>query len=170
MSHLSLRERLDQTVPLPSLRSSLSPPPSTASTTPPPSYRQRQSCHQSRRQKRSPTASLSSQENHHPHQRCTPQLQETRDHLQKLSKEKSLISALQEFRYLVMRDGLEDAVDWMRWVLLQEGVEIEHNVLGCSYCEVVEGQFVHCPCSVYHPCHVLHDLLVEDHLVCGCEY
>jgi len=82
------------------------PPPLTASTTPPPSYQQCQSRHQSWQQKISPTASLSSQENLPPHQNCTPQSQETHNCLKELSKEKSLILALQEFRYRVLRDGL----------------------------------------------------------------
>ena len=78
--------------------------------------------------------------------------------------------ALRDFHYLVMRDGVQEAVVAMKWILLQEGVELEHNVLGCSYCQVVDGQFVYCSCSVYHPRHVLHDILVEDHVVCGCEH
>jgi len=81
-----------------------------------------------------------------------------------------LKSALKDFHYLVMRDGLEEAVTAMRWILLQEGIELEHNVFGCSYCQVVDGRFVYCSCSVHHPRHVLHDLLVEDHSECGCEH
>jgi len=69
-----------------------------------------------------------------------------------------------------MRDGIPEAVETMKWILLQEGVELEHNVLGCSYCEVKDGRFVHCHRSVHHPRHVLHDVLVEDHSVCGCEH
>jgi len=85
-----------------------------------------------------------------------PWSQETCDHLKKLSKENSLISALQEFWYLVLRDDLQEAVDRMRWVLLQEGVELEYNVFGCSYCKVVDGRFQYCPRSVHHP----HDVLM----------
>ena len=70
----------------------------------------------------------------------------------------------------MMWDGVQEAVDAMRWILLQEGVELEHNVFGCSYCQVIDGWFDYCPRSVHHPCHVLHDILVEDHLVCGCEH
>jgi len=58
----------------------------------------------------------------------------------------------------------------MRWILLQEGIELEHDMFGCSYCEVVDGRFVYCHRSVHHPHHVLHDLLVEDHSECGCEH
>jgi len=78
--------------------------------------------------------------------------------------------ALQDFHYLVMRDGVQEAVEVMQWVLLERGIELEHNVLGCTYCQVQDGQFVYCPRSVYHPRHVLHDLLVEDHSKCGCEH
>jgi len=58
----------------------------------------------------------------------------------------------------------------MRWVLLGLGIELEHNVFGCSYCQVVDGRFVYCHRSVHHPRHVLHDHLVEDHSECGCEH
>jgi len=78
--------------------------------------------------------------------------------------------ALQDFHYLVMRDGVQEAVEAMQWVLLERGIELEHSVLGCTYCQVQDGQFVYCPRSVYHPRHVLHDLLVEDHSKCGCEH
>jgi len=81
-----------------------------------------------------------------------------------------LKEALKDFHYLVMRDGVQEAVEAMQWVLLEKGIELEHNILGCSYCQVVDGQFVHCPHSVHHPCHALHDLLVEDHSRYGCEY
>ena len=114
--------------------------------------------------------SSSSKEDHPPQQHCIPRLQETRDRLKKLSKEKSLTLALQEFHYQVMRDGLQEAVDVMRWILLQEGIKLEHNMFGCSYCQVVDGQFQYCDCSVHHPCHVLHGVLVEDHSACGCEH
>jgi len=78
--------------------------------------------------------------------------------------------ALKDFHYLVMRDGVQEAVEAMRWVLLELGIELEHNVFGCSHCKVVDGQFVYCPCSVHHAHHVLHDLLVEDHSKCGCKH
>jgi len=78
--------------------------------------------------------------------------------------------ALQDFHYLVMRNGVQEAVEAMQWVLLEQGIELEHNVLGCSHCQVQDGQFVYCPCSVYHSRHVFHDLLVEDHSKCGCEH
>jgi len=78
--------------------------------------------------------------------------------------------ALQDFHYLVMRDGVPEAVEAMQWILLERGIELEHNVLGYTYCQVQDGQFVYCHCSVYHPHHVLHDLLVEDHSMCGCEH
>jgi len=145
MNHLTLRDHLDWGHPLPSLRLSFSPPqtypelplpPSTASTTPPPSYRHRQhrwrsQCHQ----KGSPLSS--SKEDRPLCQHCLPRSQETQDRLACLTKEESLKSALKDFYYLVMRDGVQEAVEAMRWVLLQEGVELEHNVLGCSYCQVV---------------------------------
>ena len=81
-----------------------------------------------------------------------------------------MILALQEFWYRVLRDGLQETVDMMRWVLLQEGVELEHNVFGCSYCKVVDGRFHYCPRSIHHPHYVPHDVLVEDHSECGCEH
>ena len=58
----------------------------------------------------------------------------------------------------------------MKWSLLELGIELEHNVLGYTYCEVVDGHFQYCPHSVHHPHHLLHDVFVEDHLVCGCEH
>ena len=75
-----------------------------------------------------------------------------------------------EFFYLVMKDGLPEAVEKMQWILLEQGIELEHNVLGCSYCQVQDGHFVYCEHSVRHPRHVFHDLFVEDHSVCGCEH
>ena len=67
---------------------------------------------------------------------------------------------MKEFHYWVQRDGIHEAVEEMKWVFLQEGIELEHNVLGCSYCQVVDGQFQYCSQSVQHPCHILHDILV----------
>ena len=87
-----------------------------------------------------------------------------------LTNEASLKESLREFHYLVMRDGVQKAVEAMQWVLLEKGIELEHNVLGCAYCQVQDRQFIYCPHSVHHPHHVLHDILVEDHSKCGCEH
>ena len=65
----------------------------------------------------------------------------------KLTKEEPLKTSLKEFHYLVMRDGVQNAVDAMRWILLEKGIELEH-VFGCSYCQVIDGWFDYCPCSV----------------------
>jgi len=87
-----------------------------------------------------------------------------------LTQATSLKENMAEFFYLVMRDGLPEVMEKMQWVLLEQGIELEHNILGCSYCQVQDGRFVYCEHSVRHPCHVFHDLFVEDHSVCGCEH
>ena len=102
MSHLSLRERLDLPVPLPSPHSNHLPLPLlNPSTTPPPSYQQCQACHQSHHhcssQRLSQSTSL--KENLPLRQRCMPCSQQMHNHLEKLSKERSLKEALQEFHY-----------------------------------------------------------------------
>jgi len=144
---------MDLPVLLPSPHLSLSPPlPSTPSITPPPSYNHHKERRRSHRQKLSCS---SYKEDRPPCQRCLPHSQETRDRLASLTKVSSMKQALQDFHYLVMRDGVQEAVEAMWWILLELGIELEHNVLGCSYCKVVDGQFVYCPRSVYHTRHVL---------------
>jgi len=164
MSQLSLRERLDHPHPLPSLPSSLSPPVlSTLSITPPPSYKQRK---QRRHHHSKKDSYLSLKEDRPLCQRCLPHHQETQDRLALLTKENSLKSSLQEFHYLVMRDGVQDAVEAMQWILLEKGIELEHNVLGCNNCCVEDGKFVYCSHSVCYGHHPLHHLMVEDHSSC----
>jgi len=60
----------------------------------------------------------------------------------------------------------------MRWILLELGIELEHNPFGCTYCQVHDGKMVYCSRSVRYGCHPLHHLMVDDYSTCEppCDY
>ena len=39
---------------------------------------------------------------------------------------------------------------------MEHGWDLEHDVLGCLVCRVVDGMMCYCRSSVYHPDHSLH--------------
>ena len=66
------------------------------------------------------------------------------------------MKAIQEVKQTIVRKGLAFAVRKHHHQCLEYGWDLEHDVLGCSVCQVVDGLMCYCRSSVYHPAHSLH--------------
>ena len=63
---------------------------------------------------------------------------------------------IQEVRWTIARKGLAFVAQKYYHQCLEHGWDLEHDVLGCSVCWVVDGMMHYCRTSVYHPEHSLH--------------
>ena len=66
------------------------------------------------------------------------------------------MKAIQEVKRTIVRKGLAFAAQKHYHQCLEYGWDLEHDVLGCSVCWVVDGLMRYCRSSVYHPDHSLH--------------
>ena len=66
------------------------------------------------------------------------------------------MKVIQEVRWTIARKGLAFAAQKHYHQWLEYGWDLEHDVLGCSVCWVVDGLMRYCRSSVYHPDHSLH--------------
>ena len=66
------------------------------------------------------------------------------------------MKAIQEVKQTIVRRGLAFAARKHYHQCLEYGWDLDHDVLGCDTCRVVEGVMVYCTSSVYHPGHALH--------------
>ena len=131
LTSLSLRRRMDQGVPLPSHPLSPVPPPSPTPPLPSPP---------------SSEGGRSSSGRIQRGQRCCPSN----------PCWMMRMKAIQEVRWIIARKGLAFAARKHYHQCLEYGWDLEHDVLGCSVCRVVDGVMRYCRLSVYHPDHSLH--------------
>ena len=66
------------------------------------------------------------------------------------------MKVIQEVRQTIACKGLAFAVQKHYHQCLEHGWDLEHDILGCSVCQVVDGMMHYCRSSVYHPNHSLH--------------
>ena len=66
------------------------------------------------------------------------------------------MKAIQEVKRAIVCKGLAFAARKHYHQCLEYGWDLEHDVLGCSVCQVVDGLMRYCRSSVYHPEHSLH--------------
>ena len=66
------------------------------------------------------------------------------------------MKAIQEVRWTIAHKGSAFAARKHYHQCLEHGWDLEHDVLGCSVCQVVDGVMRYCRTSVYHPDHSLH--------------
>ena len=66
------------------------------------------------------------------------------------------MKAIQEVKWTIVCKGLAFAARKHYHQCLEYGWDLEHDVLGCSVCRVVDGLMQYCRLSVYHPDHSLH--------------
>ena len=131
LTSLSLRWRMDQGVPLPSRPLSPVPPPSPTPPLPSPP---------------SSEGGRSSSGHIRRGQRCRPSN----------PRRMMRIKAIQEVKRTIVCKGLAFAARKHYHQCLEYGWDLEHDVLGCSVCRVVDGLMRYCRSSVYHPDHSLH--------------
>ena len=63
---------------------------------------------------------------------------------------------IQEVKRTIVHKGLAFAARKHYHQCLEYGWDLEHDVLGCLACRVVDGMMHYCRSSVYHPEHSLH--------------
>ena len=131
LTALSLRRRMDQGIPLPSHPSSPIPPPSPTPHLPSPP---------------SSEGGRSSSGHTQCGQRCCPSN----------PRWMMRMKAIQEVRWTIVCKGLAFAARKHYHQCLEYGWDLEHDILGCSVCQVVDGLMHYCRSSVYHPEHSLH--------------
>ena len=66
------------------------------------------------------------------------------------------MKAIQEVRRTIARKGIAFAARKHYHQCMEYGWDLEHDVLGCLVCRVVDGIMRYCRSSVYHPDHSLH--------------
>ena len=66
------------------------------------------------------------------------------------------MKVIQEVKQTIVHKGLAFAAQKHYNQCLKYGWDLEHDVLGCSVCQVVDGLMHYCRSSVYHPEHSLH--------------
>ena len=131
LTALSLRWRMDQGIPFPSRPSSPIPPPSPTPPLP------------------SPPSSEGSWSSSGPTWRgqcCHP----LNPHWMMRMK------AIQEVWWTIACKGLAFVAQKHYHQCLEHGWDLEHDVLGCLVCWVVDGMMCYCRSSMYHPEHSLH--------------
>ena len=69
------------------------------------------------------------------------------------------MKVIQEVRQTVAHKGLSFAAQKHYHQCEQYGWDLEHDVLGCCECKVVDRLMVYCRMSVYHANHPLHQCL-----------
>ena len=131
LTALSLHRRMDQGIPLPSRPSSPIPPPSPTPPLPSPP---------------SSEGDRSSSIHTWHGQRCHPSN----------PRRMMRMKAIQEVKRTIVCRGLAFAARKHYGQCLEYGWDLEHDVLGCSVCRMVDGVMRYCRSSMYHPDHSLH--------------
>ena len=76
------------------------------------------------------------------------------------------MAAIEDFRELEDTLGTFQAERQLGEELEMHGIEVQHNVLGCQNCNLLERPVQYCRESRYHISHPLHECPMTQY--CGC--